>query len=158
MKLVDLFRVIPTSIEVPTPFAVCNPSVMATGSGWSVLVRALDPLPYSGPEAPYLSSENWLVKYDTYLRPQSRTRLLDQEVRECCIEARNGLEDGRLFMWSGRQWALFSGLQRSRRGYINAMILAEVEGDRLCNPIVFPSHIIKRYPAWRILTLKSKSS
>jgi GT2 family glycosyltransferase len=149
MKLVDLFRVIPTSIEVPTPFAVCNPSVMATGSGWSVLVRALDPLPYSGPEAPYLSSENWLVKYDASLRPQFTTRLLDQEVRERCIEARNGLEDGRLFMWSGRQWALFSGLQRSRRGYINAMILAEVEGDRLCNPIVLPSpHQLSREKNW----------
>jgi GT2 family glycosyltransferase len=149
MKLVDQFRLIPASIEVPTSFAVCNPSVMATENGWSVMVRALDPIPYSGPDAPYLSSENWLVGYDKNLRPQSSTRLCDLEVRENCIEARNGLEDGRLFMWFGRQWALFSGLQRSHRGYTNSMILVEVHGDHLRNPIVLPSpHHLSREKNW----------
>jgi len=139
MMLVDQFRLIPVSIEIPTPFAVCNPSIMASERGWSVLVRALDPVPYAGPDEPYLSSENWFVEYDEALRPQSRVRLQDQEVRERCVEARNGLEDGRLFTWLGQQWALFSGLQRSRRGYENSMILVRVEGGRLCNPIVLPS-------------------
>jgi GT2 family glycosyltransferase len=149
MKLVDQFRLIPASIEVPTPFAVCNPSVMVTDGGWTVLVRALDPIPYVSPDAPYLSSENWLVAYDGDLRPQSRIRLRDQEVRESCVEACNGLEDGRLFMWEGRQWALFSGLQRSRRGYANSMILTEVDGDRLRNPIVLPSpHHLPREKNW----------
>ncbi len=149
MKLVDQFRLIPASIEVPTSFAVCNPSVMATERGWSVMVRALDPIPYSGPDAPYLSSENWLVVYDKNLQPQSRVRLCDQEVLETCIEARNGLEDGRLFMWLDRQWALFSGLQRSHRGYTNSMILVEVDGEQLRNPIVLPSpHHLPREKNW----------
>ncbi len=139
MKLVDQFRLIPASIEIPTPLAVCNPSVMGSERGWSVLVRALDPVPYSGPDEPYLSSENWLLEYDRNLRPQSRIRLRDEDVRERCTEARNGLEDGRLFTWLDRRWVLFSGLQRNRRGYANAMILVELDGDRLCNPIVLPS-------------------
>ena len=149
MKLVDQFRLIPTSIELPTPFAMCNPSVMGSDRGWSVLVRALDPVPYSGPDEPYLSSENWLLEYDRFLRPQSRIRLRDEDVRRRCPEARNGLEDGRLFTWLDRRWVLFSGLQRSRGGYANTMILVELDGDRLCNPVVLPSpHHLVREKNW----------
>ncbi len=139
MKLVDWFRQIPVTIEVPTNLAVCNPSILATECGWSVLVRALDPIPYAGTNEDYLSSENWLIQYDKDLRPQSRVRLQDEGILENCVEARNGLEDGRLFEWSGQQWVLFSGLQRSQQGYVNSMILARIDGDRLVHPIVLPS-------------------
>ncbi|MDE2260569.1 MAG: glycosyltransferase family 2 protein [Betaproteobacteria bacterium] len=149
MKLVDLFRQIPVAIEVPTTLAVCNPSILATECGWSVLVRALDPIPYSGTNEDYLSSENWLIQYDKDLRPQSRVRLQDEDILENCAEARNGLEDGRLFEWSGQQWGLFSGLQRSQQGYVNSMILAQIDGDCLAHPIVLPSpHHYSREKNW----------
>ncbi len=149
MKLVDRFKQIPVIIEVPTTLAVCNPSILATESGWSVLVRALDPIPYSGMNKYSLSSENWLIQYDKDLRAQSKIRLQDRYIVENCIEARNGLEDGRLFEWLGRQWVLFSGLQRSEKGYINSMVLVQIEGEQLVQPVLLPSpHHYPREKNW----------
>ncbi len=147
--LVDLFKCIPTAIEVPTPLAVCNPSVARVENGWLVLVRAMDPVPYSGLDKPYRSSENWLIQYDRDFLPQSRIRLQDRAILESCPEARNGLEDGRLFAWSGRQWVLFTGLRRGASGYVNTMLLAQIDGDRLSNPVVLPSpHRCSREKNW----------
>ncbi|MDE1941951.1 MAG: glycosyltransferase family 2 protein [Betaproteobacteria bacterium] len=139
MKLLDHLRLIPVSIEVPTPYPVCNPSVLATEKGWLALVRALDPVPYAAPGLPYLSSENWLIRYGADFQPVSKVRLNDDAVREICPETVNGLEDGRLFEWSGQLWALFSGLKRQGKAFLNTMLLARIEGDRLTDPVVIPS-------------------
>ncbi|MDE2211931.1 MAG: glycosyltransferase family 2 protein [Betaproteobacteria bacterium] len=139
MKLLDHFRLIPFVVEVPTPHPVCNPSVMAVEGGWLVLVRALDPVPHAGSPQPYLSSENWLIRYDADLQPVSTVRLKDDAVRASCPVAENGLEDGRLFEWSGQLWVLFSGLQRQDRAFLNTMVLARIEGDCLTDPVVISS-------------------
>ncbi len=139
MMLLDRFRLIPTAVEVPTTRPVCNPSILAVEEGWVVLVRTLDPVPYTGSGHDYLSSENWLIRYDRELRPLSKSKLRDEAVVERCPQARNGLEDGRLFTWSGQLWALFSGLERHGNAFFNTMVLTRVEGDRLTDPVVIPS-------------------
>lgn len=137
--LLDQFRLISLVVNVPTVRPACNPSILATESGWTVLVRTLDPVPFAGPGNDYLSSENWLIHYDRHFRPLATMRLQDDAVRASFSQVLNGLEDGRLFEWSGRLWALFSGLERRGSAYRNTMVLARIEGSQLVDAVVIPS-------------------
>jgi GT2 family glycosyltransferase len=139
MKLMDQFGLIPVQVTLPTHLPLCNPSIVSVANGWAALVRVLDPIPFTSQNDPYLSSENWLIHYDDCLRPLARTRLDDSAIRLQYREAMNGLEDGRLFLWKGDLWALFSGLERTRDGFLNTMMLSRVDGDRLTDARVLPS-------------------
>ncbi len=139
MILVEQFKTISMEVKVPTTHPVCNPSVLAIEDGWLVLVRALDPVPFQGTHLPYVSSENWLLRYDKDLQLLSSQRLRDERILKDCPEARNGLEDGRLFTWSGQLWVLFSGLRRQNGEYFNTMTLARIDGDSLVEATVIAS-------------------
>ncbi len=138
-----------THVMVPTALEVCNPSITGRANGFSVLVRALDPVPYVGPALPFVSSESWLLDYTETLAVRSALKLDDREVRQKCPEAVHGLEDGRLFEWQGQLWILYSGLRREISGYHNTMLICRVEGSRLTDPRVLPSpKHLKREKNW----------
>lgn len=128
-----------THVTVPTALEFCNPSITGRAEGFSVLVRALDPVPYAGPALPFVSSESWLLDYTETLAVRSALKLDDGEVRQKCPEAVHGLEDGRLFEWRGQLWVLYSGLRREGSRYFNTMLICRVEAGRLTDPRVLPS-------------------
>ncbi len=126
-------------VAVPTALEFCNPSITGRVGGFSVLVRALDPVPYAGPALPFVSSESWLVDYTENLAVRSILKLDDRDVRQKCFEAIHGLEDGRLFEWRGQLWILYSGLRREGSRYYNTMLICRIEGDRLTDYRALPS-------------------
>ncbi|NDU85723.1 MAG: hypothetical protein G3H99_03820 [Ferrovum sp.] len=150
MKLVKQFkdaRVI--DIRVPTELDICNPSIVASEDGWEVLIRALDPKPYQGPDHEFLSSDNWLVRYAPDFTIRSIDKLEDLDFRKSCSDAIHGLEDGRLFYWKSQLHALFSGLKREGNTYLNTMVLSRIDGKTLVDPVILPSpHGQKREKNW----------
>ena len=151
MKLIECpdMMVRMQEVHLPTSLAFCNPSIVAGEEGWWVLVRALDPLPYHGTQQECLSSENWLLHYADDFTLKSTRKLDDQKIRQTCPSARNGLEDGRLFLWKGELWGLFSGFRRENESFYNTMILARVREGEWADPVVLPSpHCHDREKNW----------
>ncbi|KXW58751.1 hypothetical protein [Ferrovum myxofaciens] len=140
MKLIEHLKTMKVQeIHLPTSLAFCNPSIVATEEGWWVLVRAIDPVPYQGPQQECLSSENWLLHYADDFTLKSTLKLDDQKIRQTCLSVRNGLEDGRLFLWKGELWGLFSGFHRESESFYNTMIIARIKAGEWVDPVVLPS-------------------
>ena len=140
MKLIECSNMVRMQeIHLPTSLDFCNPSIVAGEEGWWVLVRALDPIPYHGSQQECLSSENWLLHYADDFTLKSTRKLDDQKILQTCSPARNGLEDGRLFLWKGELWGLFSGFRREGESFYNTMILARISEGEWVDPVVLPS-------------------
>ncbi|MDE3012201.1 MAG: hypothetical protein KGI67_15055 [Pseudomonadota bacterium] len=139
MRLLDCSPLSSVRLQLPTPLAICNPSIAQIGPDLRVLLRALEPRPWQTHGDQALSSENWMVDVDQDLQPRAHFRIDDSAVRAQLALARHGLEDGRLFEWQGQPWMLFSGLARTGGDCRNTMLVARLEGERLVDALPLPS-------------------
>ncbi|MEG8019074.1 hypothetical protein [Sphingomonas sp. LR55] len=106
-----------TPLRVAGVEGLCNPSILRWQGKW--LVAARRPNYRMTAQGAYvvpggidnLASETWLVECDDSLNPVAAFRLDDHVARSTVPEARNGLEDPRLFIDHGRLFGLWSALQ-----------------------------------------------
>ncbi len=106
-----------TPLRVASVEGLCNPSILRWQGKW--LVAARRPNYRMTAQGAYvvpggidnLASETWLVECDDSLNPVAAFRLDDHVARSTVPEARNGLEDPRLFIDHGRLFGLWSALQ-----------------------------------------------
>lgn len=138
----DYFGSKPFEVSAPKEYAITNPSVINLQSGYQVLCRGML-------DKRDLTTQNILYFFDKNFNFLNFVVIDDVDVRNQFPECRNGLEDGRLFVWDQKIWAIFTGLKNSESAYINTMIIGEISHNRLINVRVLKSpHQMTREKNW----------
>ncbi len=141
-SLVDYSTGEPFEIEPPLECSITNPSVMQIQSGYQVLCRGML-------NQKNLTTQNICHFFAENLDLLSSMVIDDSDVRSQFSDCENGLEDGRLFLWNNKTWAIFTGLKYSDSGYRNTMIIGEISNGRLINVKVLKSpHELSREKNW----------
>lgn len=141
-SLADYFGSKPFEISAPKEYAITNPSVIKMQSGYQVLCRGML-------DKKDLTTQNIFYSFDENFNFLNFFVIDDVDVRGQFAECCNGLEDGRLFAWNQKIWAIFTGLKNAESGYINTMIVGEISHNRLINVKVLKSpHQMTREKNW----------
>jgi hypothetical protein len=128
-----------SEIRLPTDLMICNPSIISKNGHFKAIVRGLLPFNYKTANENTPTSENWIVEFDTNLQLLSQKKIEDLHLRESIPAAYLGLEDGRLFVWKGQEWVLFSGFSKDLGDARNSMVLCRLEEDQLKDPELLKS-------------------
>jgi hypothetical protein len=147
MKLKEHFNLSPFDISLPNGPRITNPSIIQVKDGYLVVAREIDP-PVQN-KSRYLSSNSWVLHYDEHFKLKQWNLVQDEMIRSNFPEVANGLEDGRLFEWNGKQYVLYSGLRKIECNFENTMILTCLENNNLVEGVLLKSpHRFQREKNW----------
>jgi predicted GH43/DUF377 family glycosyl hydrolase len=135
-------------VEIPqlTRHNVCNPSVIATESGYECTVRGLnydleksncEYITYYGSySVPFPDTQNYYAILDDDLNITYYWFLEDRHLR-CSVFSLEGIEDLRLFNWKREKWAIASAINYPSN--CANMSLMRVDGRDLKDQVFFSS-------------------
>jgi predicted GH43/DUF377 family glycosyl hydrolase len=135
-------------VEIPqlTRHNVCNPSVIATASGYECTVRGLnydleksncEYITYYGSySVPFPDTQNYYALLDNDLNILHYWFLEDRHLR-CSVYALEGIEDLRLFKWKDDWYATASAINYPSN--MATMTMMRIEGSNLRDQILFNS-------------------
>jgi hypothetical protein len=115
-KITDLTNCYITDLNLGT-----NPSIAFFNDHFYCLIRVLSP--FSQSDKFSYTSKNWLFQLNNDLTVTQKHFLDDSFIRRDHPECKNGLEDGRLFVWKKQLWGLFSGYSYHDNKHSNTMVL-----------------------------------
>ena len=146
-------------VDIPSKYHSHNLSIAKTDSGVVALVRAvnytlsgfLQRITVSGgPSA--VDSENWIVRFNQNLNQTSIAKLDERHYRTAITDAKNGLEDPRIFILDQQIHAIWSaGNVRSKdwTDVCNTMAVGRIEENALVGLCLVSSpHGQKREKNW----------
>jgi hypothetical protein len=137
-------------VEIPqlTRHNVCNPSVIATESGYECTVRGLnydleksncEYITYYGSySVPFPDTQNYYAILDDDLNITYYWFLEDRHLR-CSVFSLEGIEDLRLFNWKREKWAIASAINYPSN--CANMSLMRVDGRDLQDQVFFSSPV-----------------
>jgi hypothetical protein len=130
LTMVPELCVKPALISIPCSAIICNPSLVFLRGHFKAIVRRLLPSKNKIANINIPTSENWIVELDQNLQLIQTQKIDDFDLREAYPSALLGLEDGRLFIWKGQEWVLFSGFSHQDSSHKNTMFLCRLDGNK----------------------------
>jgi len=128
-------------VDIPSNYHPHNLSVAQTDLGILALVRTVN---YTlsrflqritvagGPSS--VDSENWVVHFDRDMNIKSTEKLDEGNFRKAIPEAKNGLEDPRIFIFDKQIYAIWSASNVRSKDWTdvrNTMVIGRIEGHKI---------------------------
>ena len=134
--LCSLLKLDPIALKNYSTFEIYNPSAISFKNNIFFISRANK---FSNKNPKKHIAINYIHKFDSNFNLLKFTKLDDQLLKNQSVEAKDGIEDIRLFLWNSSLWGIGAGLQWDGNSYKISQILIKIHNYKIIKFYVLKS-------------------